>query len=122
MKIKEIQNFGQWFDSQGYAPEHRDILEKAWDAGVDNAAEHFCEMEGTDYEVRERLQSSSTDSSGVRGGEGMYGKTPRITVGRFKICDNGEGDVWIEDESLDGASIGKNLLEPIIEAFFNKHF
>ena len=53
---------------------------------------------------------------------GMYGKAPTVQVGRFTISRQDKGSVWIEREDGEGGAFFDELVEKMIEDFYNKHF
>ena len=56
---------------------------------------------------------------------GMYGETPRITIGKFIICEMTlppGNQVWIEEIDEDGMAFGKNLFEAALKKFYDKNF
>lgn len=55
---------------------------------------------------------------------GMYGETPKVTIGNFTICEMTlpAGDsIWIERPEEEGGEFKKSLLEPMLKEFFDKH-
>jgi len=56
---------------------------------------------------------------------GMYGETPQIIIGRLTISEMnipaGES-VWIEHESGEGGEFRKDLLEPVLQKFYDENF
>jgi len=56
---------------------------------------------------------------------GMYGETPRVTIGRYEICEftlPPDDTFWIEIIGGEGAQMSKDSFEPIVSDFFSKHF
>lgn len=57
---------------------------------------------------------------------GMYGETPKITIGKVTICEMtlpAGKSVWIEaGDSAEGGEFSKSLLEPILKKFFDEKF
>jgi len=53
---------------------------------------------------------------------GMYGETPRVTIGEYSICRQDDTSVWIEHESGEGAQFSDESFEECIKDFYNKHF
>ena len=56
---------------------------------------------------------------------GMYDETPKITIGKFTICEHADPPdkwVWIEETGEDGGGFLKSAIEPVLKAFYDKHF
>jgi hypothetical protein len=67
-------------------------------------------------------QNTMSEENKTKGGDGMYGNTPRVTIGGFTICDNGDGQTWIEQSDGEGGSFATAELEKAIKAFYNRNF
>ena len=55
---------------------------------------------------------------------GMYGDTPRISIGKFTICEQHippSETVWIEVEGKEGGEFRKEDFEAVIREFFDKN-
>ncbi len=53
---------------------------------------------------------------------GMYGDTPRVQIGKYSICRQGEKSVWIECDDGEGGEFQDDLFEKFIDEFYNRHF
>jgi len=56
---------------------------------------------------------------------GMYGDTPRITIGKFIICEQHDppGEtVWIEEVGEDGSEFRKDMFEKALKKFYDAEF
>lgn len=53
---------------------------------------------------------------------GMYGETPRVVVGQYSICRQGDNSVWIEHEDGEGAEFNDALFAEFLAEFYNKYF
>ena len=53
---------------------------------------------------------------------GMYGDTPRITIGNFTVAESLEGRTYIEHSDGDGGDFDTEDLEKVIQDFYTKHF
>lgn len=55
---------------------------------------------------------------------GMYGETPRITIGGYEICEfkiPADDTFWIEFIGGKGAQVSKDAFEPVLSEFFKNH-
>jgi hypothetical protein len=57
-----------------------------------------------------------------RAPSGMYGETPRVQVGKYLISRQGVNSIWIEHESGEGGEFREDLLEALIDNFYQKFF
>ena len=56
---------------------------------------------------------------------GMYDETPKITIGKFTICEMTipVGDsIWIQEQDEEGGEFKKDGFEPFLKEFFDKNF
>jgi hypothetical protein len=66
--------------------------------------------------------NSTSDGGPHREPLGMYGETPSVMVGRFRLSKNAD-NIWIDDtEGGDGGEFSVDLLEMALREFYDKNF
>lgn len=51
---------------------------------------------------------------------GMYRETPRVQIGKYSICKQSEGQIWIEHVSGEGGAFPEEMLEKHLQKFYDE--
>lgn len=73
---------------------------------------------------QKNVPMKASDGRTVRQPSGMYGETPKINVGDFRVClMGGTGDgLWIESNDGEGGQFHGPCLEDAIKRLWDEHF